>query len=123
MLRGQDSLPRRRFFFSDNVRAASFSAHLTGENLFLELRVLGAVERSAEAIQKQMRERVEHLASDAETYLAGLNLQPYGRQVLLRFPQMLRVMTEFTAHQCRKRPDRDAVLLAGCGGPQFARRH
>lgn len=85
-----------RSFFGDNVRSASFSVHLTSENLFLELRVLGAVDRSADAIQKQMRERVEHLASDAEAYLAGLNLQPYGRQVLLRFPQMLRVMAEFT---------------------------
>jgi hypothetical protein len=85
-----------RSFFGDNVRAASLSAHLTGENLFLELRVLGAVDRSAAAIQKQMRERVEHLASDAEAYLAGLSLQPYSRQLLLRFPQMLRVMAEFT---------------------------
>jgi serine/threonine protein kinase len=83
-------------FFGDNIRAASFSAHLTGENLFLELRVLGAVDRLGEAIQKHMRERVEHLASDAEAYLAGLNLQPYSRQLLLRFPQMLRVMAEFT---------------------------
>jgi serine/threonine protein kinase len=85
-----------RSFFGEGVRAASLSAHLTDENLFLELRVLGAVDRSADAIQKQMRERVEHLALDAEAYLAGLNLQPYGRQLLLRFPQMLRVMAEFT---------------------------
>jgi len=85
-----------RSFFGDNVRAASLSAHLTGENLFLELRVLAAVDRSAEAIQKQMRERVEHLAADAEAYLAGLNLQPFGRQLLLRFPQMLRLTAEFT---------------------------
>jgi hypothetical protein len=85
-----------RTFFGDDTRAAELSAHLAGGNLFLEVRMQGPLADSAETVANRFLQRLNHLDDDIEAYLASINLDSYAKRVLLRFPQMLKVMAEFT---------------------------
>lgn len=88
--------PPMQAFFGDECRAAMLSAHLTKDNLFIEFCALGSVGQSPEIVTQQFRERMAKLPEAAASGLAALDPQPYGKKVLLRYPEMLRVLAEFT---------------------------
>ena len=85
-----------RSFFGNDCRGAALSFQLTPANLFLELRVAGPLDTASETEARQIRERIVQLPVQVEDVLASLDLDSYGRRILLRFPQMLRVTDEFT---------------------------
>ncbi len=85
-----------RLFFGDDVRAAAVSADLTKDALFIELRVQGPLDRPAAIVAQQFQERLAKLPNAVESYIAALNLNPYGKRLLLRYPQMIKLLDEFT---------------------------
>lgn len=85
-----------RSFFGDDCRGAVFSFQLTPSNLFIELRIAGPLDTPPQAEAKQIRQQIVQLPTMIEDFLATLDLDSYGRRILLRFPQMLRVTDEFT---------------------------
>ena len=91
----------------DESRAAALSANLSSDDLFLELRVRGPLDQSADAVAKQIQKRLDRLPDGLKKYLDGLTVQPYGKDVLARFPQMLKVLGEFV----RSGADKDQVVL------------
>ena len=85
-----------RSFLGEEIRAAALAAHLTKDNFFVELRAVGAPDRSADALSRDLRRRLSQLPDAVETFVASLNLQPYGKRVLLRYPPMTKLLNEFT---------------------------
>ncbi len=83
-------------FFGADIRAALVSAHLTKDDFFVELRAKGPLDRPSAIETQQFRERLGHLADSVEAYIATLNLSPYGKRLLLRYPQMIKLVDEFT---------------------------
>ncbi len=92
----QPLLAPMRSFLPDDCRAAMLSAHLTNDNLFMELCTLGPIGSSPDSVAQQFLERVAKLPPAVDSALAALGPQQYGKQILQRFPQMVRVLTEFT---------------------------
>lgn len=82
-------------FLGDDVQAVALSAHL-GENLFVELRALPTSESNAKEVADRLTEKIAALPQQVEDYLAGTNLEPYGRAVLIRFPRMLAELAAYT---------------------------
>ena len=95
-------------FVGEATQAVSFSAHLS-DNLFLELRAVTAPERSPNALINDLRQRMAGLPARVETYMSNLELQPYGRAVLLRYPRMIATLESFTRAGIE---ERQAVLRA-----------
>jgi hypothetical protein len=89
-------LSAARSFFGSDVRAAEISASLTSDNLFAELRIRGPLDRPADAFARRFQQRLVRLPDTLKKYLAGLKLQPYGKEILNRFPQMIKLLGEFT---------------------------
>lgn len=85
-----------REFLGDAGRGANFSLHLDGESLFLELRLLNSTDAEPDVTAEQLRQRTAKLPETIERFVAGMNPQPYGRFVLVRFPQMIKLLEEFT---------------------------
>ncbi|HTQ39076.1 MAG TPA: protein kinase [Pirellulales bacterium] len=83
-------------FFGEDCRSAALSAHLSDDSFFLELRVQGPLGRGPEMVVSQFKQQVAQLAGSVQDYLAGLNLDNYGKTILLRFPQMIKLLDEFT---------------------------
>jgi eukaryotic-like serine/threonine-protein kinase len=96
-----------RSFFGDGCRGAALSVQLTPANVFLELRVAGPLETPPAIEAGQIRQQITKLPGAIEDFLASIDLDSYGRRILLRFPQMLRVVDEFT----RSGVDADQAVL------------
>ncbi len=82
-------------FFGDDARAAIFSMHFLGD-FFLELRLLGAASSDPEALSSQFASRVRRTPDLLEDYLASLDKHPYGRKILGRFPEWMRLVADET---------------------------
>jgi serine/threonine protein kinase len=85
-----------RKFLGEQTRGAALSLQLADDNLFLELTVQGPLDRAPAAVAHQLQERLSRLPNDVDRYIGSLNLQPYAKPVLLRFSQMIKVMSQFT---------------------------
>lgn len=94
-------------FFGNDARAAAISASLSADDLFLELRVRGTLDQPTETVAKHFQQRLNRLPGMLKNYLAGLKLQPYGKEILNRFPQMIQVLNQFT----RAGSDGDQTVL------------
>ncbi|HEY2760630.1 MAG TPA: hypothetical protein VGI75_07800, partial [Pirellulales bacterium] len=92
----QTVLDWTRQFFGDDIRAFALSAQLTDDNLFLELAVKGPPGESPKTVARRLREKLARLPRNAERYVSSLNLQLYDRTVLVRLPQMIGSMGDFT---------------------------
>ncbi len=82
-------------FFGDDMKAALVSLHFAG-NFFVELRVLGTADKTPDALASQLANRVRSLPDLVEDGLSRLNLHPYARKLLFRYPGQLRVLAENT---------------------------
>jgi len=81
--------------FGDQTQAALLSTHL-GEEFFLELRAAGSLDVRPVAFGEKLADRLHAMPQRAEAYVVSLNPQPYGRLVLYRLPQMVKLIDRFT---------------------------
>ena len=86
----------RPLVFWRRLPRGCISVQLTPTNIFLELRVAGPLETPPATEAGQIRQQIGKLPGAIEDFLASIDLDSYGRRILLRFPQMLRVVDEFT---------------------------
>lgn len=93
-------------FLGDDAKAGLISVHVAG-NFFIELKVLGTTEKTPESLASQYANRVRALPETVEDGLLKLNLHPYAKKLLFRFPGQLRVLAENT----RSDVDDDMALL------------
>jgi serine/threonine-protein kinase len=82
-------------FFGDEAQAAIFSLHFQGD-LFLELRLLASADKDPENLSGQFASRVRTLPAVVENDLDALNLHPYDRKLLRRYPEWMRLLSEYT---------------------------
>jgi hypothetical protein len=94
------------WFLGDEFGAVALSVHLD-HNLFIELTAVPALDVSMERASRLLAERLQEVPERVEAFLATLKLNSYSRQILERFPEMLRTMVAFT----RTGYDRDRVVL------------
>jgi len=77
-------------------KAVLASAHLTADDLFVEVRLLADPNQKAAVLAEAYRERVARLPRKASDYLRTLALSDYSRDVLIEFPLMVEQMARFT---------------------------
>lgn len=94
------------WFLGDEFSAAALSLHWD-ENFFIELIATPALDTSPERAARNLMERLTLVPSKMERYIASLEPQPYGREIILRFPAMVRTMVAYT----RSGFDADHVVL------------
>jgi hypothetical protein len=84
-----------RSFLADDVDAALVSADV-GDALYVELRAVAPAHVKPLELKDRLRARWAQVPAQVEAIFAGLNPQPYGKLVLLRFPRMLQTAVEYT---------------------------
>ena len=84
-----------KLFFSAAVRAAALSLHV-GEMVYVELDAIDSVDEPARVMAKNIKVKVDALATDIEDWTAGLTGVEYGRKVINRLPGMMRFLAENT---------------------------
>jgi hypothetical protein len=82
-------------FFASEVSAAQLSLHFQ-VNFFLEFRAIGLPGKPAGELSDDLNRRVKTIPTSVENDLDALNLHPYGRKLLRRLPEWMRLMTEYT---------------------------
>ena len=82
-------------FFGDDARGALVSLHFDG-NFFVELRVLGAADKDLDNLSGLFASRVRVISTNVENNLDALNLHPYDRKLLRRFPEWMRTVGDYT---------------------------
>ena len=82
-------------FFGSDVSAAQLSLHFQ-VNFFLEFRAIGSADKDASTMSDDLVRRVKAVPASVENDLDALNLHPYGRKLLRRLPEWMRLMTEYT---------------------------
>ena len=82
-------------FFGDDVKAGLVSLHFAG-NFFIELRILGTADKTPDTLSAQFANRARSLPDMVENRLVNLTLHRYGKKLLLRFPEQLRLLAENT---------------------------
>ncbi len=83
------------WFFGDHAQAVSLSVHF-GEVFFAELRLAGTSDVAPSKLSTALRDRLRDVPELVEAYVVSLNLRPYGRRLLYRFPQMVKLVDRFT---------------------------
>jgi hypothetical protein len=77
--------------FGDAVKAAALSAHFT-DNCYLELDAIATLDVPPKELARSLADRVERLTGAVERYCAALAASPYGGVLVIRLPQMLRLL-------------------------------
>lgn len=93
-------------FLGQSTKAALLSFHLD-DNFFTELRVVGANTIRPPELHRQVAERLSGLPGRVRRHVESLYLTPYSQAVLLRFPSMVDLWSEYTRHA---EQDRHIVL-------------
>jgi hypothetical protein len=83
-------------YLGEGVLAAELSFHLSGDNFFGEMRIYGALDRSAYQLAEIYRTRLSELPASVEEYLSKLNRQEYSRLILARMPRMIGELAAYT---------------------------
>ncbi len=83
------------WFFGDRAQAVLLSVHI-GESFFAELRVAGTSDVAPAKLSTELRDRLHEVPERVEAYVVSLRERPYGRLLLHRFPQMVRLVDRFT---------------------------
>jgi hypothetical protein len=83
------------WFLGDEFSAAALSLHWDA-NFFIELIAVPTLDTSPERAARILADRLAEVPKKLEAYLATLEPQPYGREVLSRFPLMVRTMLKYT---------------------------
>lgn len=90
----------------ENLRAISLSMHLD-DRFFIEVRAVATAETRPTELADTLRKDVSALPERVEHYLVTINPHPYGRLVLFRLPQMVRLLGQYTRSDAT---DSQAVL-------------
>ena len=93
-------------FLGDGVDSLLSSAEL-GNELFLELRAVGPADQRPDELARVLQLRLEKLSEQLEAYVAALQPGPYGRLVVIRFPRMVQLLSDYTRSGAE---NREAVL-------------
>lgn len=93
--------------FGRDTAAVSVSLHLTADDLFTEVRVVGTSAVTAEALTARWQERARTLPASVRDQVATLVPSAYSAQVLGRFPEMAAAWSRFTRAGV---DEREAVL-------------
>jgi eukaryotic-like serine/threonine-protein kinase len=94
------------WFFAD-VRSAALSVHLQAEVCYVEARLVSGVETTPGELAGRYRERLQEMSGGASAHIVNLPLHPYGRSMLIRFPQMV----SFLQEQTRSGVEAEQVVL------------
>jgi hypothetical protein len=94
------------WFFGDGLNAAAVSLHWD-DNFFVEFLGVPTLDVPPNQMADELLGRVEELPRRVKEGVRGLDPALYGRQVVLRFPEMLRKLAAYT----RASYDRDVVEL------------
>jgi hypothetical protein len=78
--------------FGDSLQAAALSAHFA-DDCYLELDAIATRDVPPKDLVEELAGRVDGLPDAVETYCASLNPAPYGRVLVMRLPQMLRLVS------------------------------
>ena len=81
----------------DDTRAAAVSVHWD-EDFFLELRVATTAERTSQQAAREIQQRLLLAPQLVESWLDKMEANQYGRQILVRFPEMLRQLASYSRH-------------------------
>ncbi len=92
----QNLIQPARTFLSDTSRGLELSAHLAGNSLFLELRMLNSPEAIPFMAADQAKARLAKLPQTIEQWIASLKPHEYSSLVLMRFPQMIKALEQYT---------------------------
>lgn len=82
-------------FFGSDVGAAELSLHFQ-MNFFLELRTIGVPGKDSSTVSDDLARQLKGVPTGVENDLDALNLHPYGRKLLRRFPEWMRLLAEYT---------------------------
>jgi hypothetical protein len=77
--------------FGDTVKAAALSAHF-GDNCYLELDAIASLDVPPKQLAARLASHVEGLGDSVERSCSELAASPAGRVLVLRLPQMLRLL-------------------------------
>ncbi|MDZ4817590.1 MAG: hypothetical protein SGJ20_01310, partial [Planctomycetota bacterium] len=91
---GNLSSPTRQFF-GESIHASAISMNLS-EDVFLELRLIGDLDRSAYSYEQQFATRVAEWGGEAKNFVSASRLPKHSEQVLSRFPQMVQLLADYT---------------------------
>jgi hypothetical protein len=94
------------WFLGDELSAVALSLHWD-ENFFIELLAVPTLDTSPEKAARILMERLGEVPGKLESYLATFEPEPYGREILARFPAMVRTMVQYT----RSGFDREHAIL------------
>jgi hypothetical protein len=83
------------WFLGDEPSAVVLSMHWD-ENFFIELIATPTLDTPPERAARILMERLAEAPDRVEQYLGMLEPRPYGREILARFPAMLRTLVQYT---------------------------
>ncbi|MCH2116840.1 MAG: hypothetical protein MK161_03995 [Pirellulales bacterium] len=83
------------WFTGEGLTALGISLHWD-ENFFMELFAAATIDTAEHILAKRFSERIAQLPAGIEDYVFQLELQPYGRRLLARLPEMVRALTRYT---------------------------
>jgi eukaryotic-like serine/threonine-protein kinase len=84
-----------RWFIGDNIEAAMASMHF-GEEFYLEMRMLGSLDKDKYQLAKELRERLPAVRTGIEDYFVNLNPPPYWKKLAFRYPLMISTLHQNT---------------------------
>jgi hypothetical protein len=83
------------WFLGDELSGAALSMNW-GDNFFLELIATPKLETTPEKAARIFATRCSEIPDKLQAYISSLNAQPYGREIVSRFPTMVRKLSAYT---------------------------
>jgi hypothetical protein len=83
------------WFLGDELSGAALSMNW-GDDFFLELIATPKLETTPEKAARIFAKRCSEIPDKLQAYTASLNAEPYGREIVSRFPAMLRKLSAYT---------------------------
>ncbi len=85
-----------QLFLGEKLQALLLSMHLAPDYVFFEARLAATADVAPAALAKQFHEKLASLPSVVEDQIAQINVSPYSRRILFRFPRMLEQVVNHT---------------------------
>jgi hypothetical protein len=82
------------WFTGEGLTALGISLHWD-DNFFVELLAAATIDTAEHILAKRFSERIEQLPAGIEDYVFQLDIQPYGRRLLARLPEMVRALARY----------------------------
>ena len=92
LIRLHDSLV---WFFGDDAAAVALSFHF-GDDFFAELRAINSADQDPYRLTEHFKRRLETLPERVEEYLVTLNPHRYGKLILGRMTEMVRLVRDYS---------------------------